>query len=184
MVRYRFPARTYGIETTNGMDFPGIDGFLGTRASLMLDVVFVAMFAVIPAMAISTVLARYWKEWQWHKRIQLTLAGVLLLAVTAFEVDMHYLTDWTARAQASPHFDVDAKWTSPVGRALLIHLCFAVPTALVWVYVVIGALRRFPVPPEPGRHSARHRFWGWLATIGMAMTAITGWVFYWMAFVA
>ena len=29
------------------MDFPGVDGFLGNRASLMLDVVFLAMFAVL-----------------------------------------------------------------------------------------------------------------------------------------
>lgn len=166
------------------MDFPGIDGFLGTRASLMLDVVFVAMFAVLPLMALSTFLVRFHQKWQWHKRIQLTLAGVLLLAVTAFEVDMHYLTDWTARAQPSPYFDADAKWASPVGTALLVHLCFAVPTAIVWLYVVVGALRRFSVPPVPGPYSAHHRFWGWLATIGMAMTAITGWVFYWMGFVA
>ena len=41
------------------MDYPGIDGFLGTRASLMLDVVFLAMFAVIPTMAVSVHLVKH-----------------------------------------------------------------------------------------------------------------------------
>ena len=32
-------------------DYGGINGFLGTRASLMLDVVFLAMFVVVPVLA-------------------------------------------------------------------------------------------------------------------------------------
>ena len=31
----------------NEVAYPGIDGFLGTRASWMLDVLFLAMFAVV-----------------------------------------------------------------------------------------------------------------------------------------
>ena len=93
------------------MDFPGIDGFLGTRASLMLDVVFTAMFAVIPVMGASIALARYRHEWQWHKRIQLTLAIVLAIAVLAFEVDMRLLTDWQLRAEPSPYFSMSEKWS-------------------------------------------------------------------------
>ena len=41
-------------------DYPGIDGFLGTRASLMLDVVFLAMFAVLPVMG--------WSIWKVRRR--------------------------------------------------------------------------------------------------------------------
>ena len=33
--------------------YPGIGGFLGTRGSLMLDVVFLAMFVVVPLLAVS-----------------------------------------------------------------------------------------------------------------------------------
>ena len=32
-------------------EFHGINGFLGTRASIMLDVVFLAMFLVLPVLA-------------------------------------------------------------------------------------------------------------------------------------
>ncbi|QDU55263.1 hypothetical protein Pan181_14500 [Aeoliella mucimassa] len=166
------------------MEFPGVDGFLGTRASLMLDVVFLAMFLVIPLMAGSIALARFRRQWQSHKLIQLTLGIVLLLAVVAFEVDMQFLTKWEARAEPSPYFSEATQWSCPAGVALIVHLMFAVPTALVWVYVIVSALRQFPKPPVPGAHSFQHKLWGRVAAIGMTMTAITGWVFYYMAFVA
>lgn len=167
-----------------GMEFTGIDGFLGTRASLMLDVVFVAMFAVVPVMGVGIGLARFRQNWRQHKAVQLVLAGVLLVAVAAFEVDMQLLTEWEVRAEPSPYFSTAAKWSSMAGRALLIHLLFAIPTALIWIYVVSGALKHFPKPPTPSNYSQRHKFWGRLAAAGMTMTAITGWAFYWLAFAA
>lgn len=166
------------------MEFPGIDGPLGTRASLMLDVVFVAMFAVVPLMLLAIYLARYHNAWRWHKRIQLALATVLLLAVVAFEIDMQFVTEWELRAEPSPYFTITEKWTSPVGIALLVHLFFAIPTAVIWFYVVSGAIKHFPKPPSPSQYSGRHKLWGRIAAVEMTMTAITGWVFYWMAFVA
>ncbi len=92
--------------TVNGMylaaEFAGINGFLGSRASIMLDVVFLAMFAVLPVMAVSIGLARFKKNYAWHKRIQLTLAAVLLVAVAAFEIDMQFISGWRTRAMPSP----------------------------------------------------------------------------------
>ena len=44
--------------------------------------------------------------------------------------------------------------------------------------------RHFPRPAAPSTYSRQHTFWAWLATLGMTMTAVTGWVFYWLAFVA
>ncbi|MEM6797891.1 MAG: DUF420 domain-containing protein [Planctomycetota bacterium] len=164
--------------------YPGVDGFLGTRASIMLDVVFAAMLLVLPTMAASIALARYAKRWGLHGRIQLTLGVVLLIAVVAFEVDMQLVTDWEARAAASPYFDPAVKWACPAGVALLVHLFFAVPTLVLWVYVIAGALRGFPHPAAPAGYSAHHKVWARVAAVEMLMTAITGWVFYVMAFVA
>ena len=65
-------------------------------------------------------------------------------------------------------------------NALLSH----VSAAALWAIVTARALRRFPVPPEPSAHSAWHRRFGKLAALDMLGTAITGWIFYWMAFVA
>lgn len=159
-----------------------MNGFLGTRATLMLDVVFLAMFAVVPVLFYSISLAKRGK-FELHKKIQLTLGIVLLLAVTAFEVDMR-VNGWEERAEASPYFAAAAKWSCPAGVALIIHLFFAVPTALLWIYVIVAAVRHFPSPPLPNAHSASHKLWGWGATIEMVLTAVTGWIFYYLAFVA
>ena len=163
--------------------YGGINGFLGTRASVMLDVVFIAMFLVIPVMGIAIAAARFGNRWELHRRIQLTLGTVLLLAVVAFEVDMQFVTEWELRAEPSPYFDPAAKWSCPVGISLLVHLFFAVPTTLLWIYVIAGAQRNFPQPATPSAYSNHHKFWARLAAFEMTMTAITGWVFYVMAFV-
>jgi len=163
--------------------YPGIDGFLGTRGSLMLDVVFVAMFAILPVLAFSIYLVRYRRQYELHKKLQLAQGILLLVAVTAFEVDMQMLTEWELRAEPSRYFDPGAKWNCVVGYSLLIHLLFAVPSAVLWVVVIVQALRRFPRPPVPGQHSRQHVLWARLAAGCMVMTAVTGWIFYVLAFV-
>lgn len=157
--------------------YPGYDGFLGTRASLMLDVVFLAMFALLPVLAVSIWLVRSHRRFVWHKRIQLALASILGITVLVFEIDIRW-HGWRERAMESPYYP------QPVGLSLAVHLVFAVSTALVWAWVVGRALARFPVPPEPGPHSPSHKFWGWLAAIDLTLTSLTGWVFYYLAFVA
>ncbi|HXT59061.1 MAG TPA: DUF420 domain-containing protein [Pirellulales bacterium] len=159
------------------MQYPGVDGFLGTRASLMLDLVFLAMFAVVPVMGWSIYLVKYRKRYLLHKRIQLVLAVVLLAVVVLFEGDMR-IHGWTERAKPSPYYET---W---VQHSLSIHLPFAVSTALLWIFVTVRALRRFPCPPAPNDHSPSHVFWAKLAAIDMLLTAVTGWAFYGLAFVA
>jgi putative membrane protein len=161
--------------------FAGIDGFLGSRASLMLDVVFLAMFAVLPVLGWSIYQVKYRRRYLLHKRVQLTLGAVLLVTVALFETDMR-INGWRDRAEPSPFFNTDGiNW---VDAALAVHLCFAVTTALAWITVISRALANFPSPPAPGPHSPWHRRWATIAAIDMCLTALTGWVFYWLAFVA
>ena len=161
--------------------YPGVDGFLGTRGSLMLDLVFLAMFAVVPVLGWSILLARQCR-YGLHKRVQVTLGIVLLLAVVAFELEMR-LVGWKERAAPSPYWKGDA-WRDPIHYSLMVHLFFAIPTTVLWLAVIIRGLRSFPTPPVPGEHSRSHRFWAPLAALEMLMTAVTGWVFYWLAFMA
>jgi uncharacterized membrane protein YozB (DUF420 family) len=158
--------------------YAGINGFLGSRASIMLDVVFIAMFLVLPALAVGIGLARVRKQYVWHKRVQLTLAAVLLVAVAAFEIDMRFVSGWRDRAEPSPH------WPHGVMTSLYVHLVFSISTFFLWLYVVVGALRNFPNPPQPAPYSRRHKFFARLAAADLLLTAITGWIFYWLAFVA
>jgi putative membrane protein len=183
------------------MDYPGIDGFLGTRASIMLDVVFLAMFAVVPVLAWSIWLVRYRRRWELHKRVQLGLLLVLGIAVTLFEIDMRLISGWRERAEPSPYYDSISSagpiWDAlclqfcgmqrvpgAVFRALAIHLVFAVSTTVLWVFTAVRAVKRFPKPAAPNEYSPRHRLWGRLAAADMVLTAVTGWIFYWLAFVA
>ncbi len=109
----------------------------------------------------------------------MTLAAVLLAIVAAFEIDMRFYTDWNARATPSPFYG--GQW---VLRALWVHISFAATTLGLWIYTIAGALRSFSRPPQPGPYSPRHVFWARLAAIDMLLTAVSGWIFYWMAFVA
>ena len=158
-----------------------IPGFLGTRATFMLDVVFLAMFLVLPVLVVSISLVKR-KRYRLHKQIQLTLGIVLLLAIVAFELDMRFLTDWEALAEPSPYYRTNG-W-STVWTSLMVHLTFAIPAAFLWAFVIIQALRKFSNPPSPGPHSSSHKLWAWLATFCMGMTATTGWIFYYLAFAA
>jgi len=157
-------------------------GFLPTRGSFMLDFVFIAMFAIIPVMFVSIYLVRYGRRYEVHKWLQIILAVTLLVAVVGFEIDMRFFTDWERLAADSPYFEADV-WC-PVWIALVVHLCFAVPTPLLWLFVIVQAVRRFPSPAVPSPYSRSHVFWARLGAIAMTLTAVTGWVFYWMAFVA
>ena len=159
-------------------DFPGIDGFLPWRGSLMLDIVFLAMFAIIPVLCISIALVKYGKKYTLHKRIQITLGCILGIAVLLFELEVR-LFSWRPRATASPYYDDG--W---VDWSLGIHLPFAISTALLWIYVLWWALRHIPTPPRPGGWSKRHKFWARLAALDMIATAVTGILFYFVAFIA
>jgi len=164
--------------------YPGISGFVpGSRGSFMLDVVFVAMFVVAPVLTTSIYLVKYSRKYALHKKLQLLMAGVLLVAVLLFELDIR-LNGWETRAAPSPYFDSAHKWSCPAGVSLIVHLSFAVPTLVLWIVVVTRALRNFTRPPAPGPHSNWHKRWGLIAAVGMLLTAVTGWIFYWLAFVA
>ena len=162
--------------------YAGIDGFLGTRGSFMLDLVFLAMFAVVPVMGWSIYLVRYRKKYQWHKVIQLVLGAALLIAVSVFEIDMRR-HGWTHRAEPS-RFWQDGRWNDWIDYSLVIHLSCAIPALFLWLWVIVQGLRKFPRPPVPCAYSARHRLGGRLAAILMVLTSVTGWLFYWLAFAA
>jgi putative membrane protein len=152
-------------------------GFLTfARGSFMLDFVVVAMTIVIPILAYSIYLVKVHRKYEAHRRIQMGLGIVLGVAVTAFEIDIR-LNGWEHLAEPSIHF---ATWVYP---ALYIHLFFAVGTLIGWIVTIVAAQKHFPSPVRPGSHSKFHLRWARASAFGMLMTAVTGWVFYYLAFV-
>jgi putative membrane protein len=156
----------------------GIDGFLGTRGSLGMDVVVVGLLAVLPLLAWSIHVVRTRRDYATHKLLQLAIAAALLICIVIFEIDIRLVSDWKERARPSPW------WPAGVLTSLGIHLIFAVSTLVLWVWTIWEGLTRFPSPPTPGTHGARHRFMGRLAALDLVLTTITGLVFYWLAFIA
>lgn len=154
-----------------------LDGFIpNSRATLMLDVVALAMVAILPLMAWSIYLVRFKRDYARHRKVNLAIALTLLGAVTLFEIDMR-IFGWRHLAEASSLYNT---WVDPV---LYVHLVFAVATAVLWIITVVPAMKRFKKKPEPNSHSAFHRRVAKFAAAGMVGTAVTGWVFYVTAFV-
>ncbi len=161
----------------------GIEGFLPWRASLMVDVVVVAMAAVLAVMGWSILQVKHHRRYLLHKRVQVTLGVVLAVTVTLFEIDIQFLSLWRPRAEASPYYSSVAT-EGLVNWSLYLHLIFAVSSAVLWIYVIVQGLRKFPNPPAPCPYSRTHIFWARLAAIDMTMTTLTGWLFYYLAFVS
>lgn len=158
----------------------GIDGFLtplGSRASIGMDVVLIGLLALLPVLAWSIAAVRAGR-YGLHKRLQLFIVTALAGAIVVFEIDVRIFSDWRHRAAASPFWPAGVLWS------LGIHLVFAVSTFVLWTWVVWEAFRRFPTPPLPGTHGPRHRRMARLAALDLAATAVTGLLFYWLAFVA
>ncbi len=154
------------------------NGFLPTRGSLMLDFVSVAMLGVTAVLSFSIFQVRSGNR-DLHRFIQITTMVVLTLALIAFEIDVRFFTDWREIAKPSPYYE--SGW---VHVSLWIHLAFAIPTPIVWVVVIWMALTRFRGGYEAADFNRFHRISGRIAASMMFMTACTGWMFYYLAFVA
>lgn len=161
------------------------DGFLGYRTSFMLDFVVCALMIIVPLLVYSLWLVKVKRAYNTHKWLQLTLGLILLVAVTAFEVDLQMVHGGWENIVRKSHPD-DAALAAKVAEArpyLRAHLIFAVTTPVIWFTTLLLAFRRFSVPPLPGQHSTTHRILGWLSAIDITLTAVTGMVFYYIAFV-
>jgi len=155
---------------------PGFDGFLGSRASIGMDVVIVGLVLLLPILFVS-IMAVKQGRYRLHKSLQIFIMAALLAAIVVFEIDIRLFSDWRVRATPSPY------WPVGVGTSLAVHLVFAVSTLVLLLWVLIEAFLRFPKPPAPGSHSKRHRLMARLAAIDLLITTVTGGFFYWLAFV-
>jgi len=85
-----------------------------------------------------------------------------------------------AACGSGPQTSLDPQ--GPIARDIddLWNLVFWIATV---IFVIVQAVRKFPSPPTPNEYSRHHLFWAKLAAFEMLMTAVTGWVFYVLAFV-
>jgi hypothetical protein len=158
-------------------------GFLGLQSTFMLDFVVVALVLIVPLVVFSLYQVKVRRNFLAHRKLQLLLAGVLLVAVVAFEIDIRVHGGWEqivgARTPA-----LSTEQLSVVRQTLYVHLIFAISTPVLWGITLALAWKRFPKPPVPGEHSRLHKTLGWLSVIDLVLTSATGVLFYYRAFVA
>jgi putative membrane protein len=159
-------------------------GFLGYHATFMLDVVVCALVLLVPALAVSIYLVKIRRQYAWHRRLQLTLAAVLLLAVAGFEVDVQLVHHGWQNIVHSARPDMASESLDFARKVLYVHLVFAISTPFLWILTISVALPRFGNPPFPSRHSPLHKWLGWSSAIDLALTSATGLLFYYFAFIA
>jgi len=157
------------------------DGFLGYPTSPMLDVVVLALVAVVPLLIFNIASVAVWKNYRLHKRLQLLLTALLFLAVGLFEIDMRLQGGIAGILAKRPRPLTSEELASFMGL-LRIHLGFAISTVVVWGLTVWLAWRRTPNPPQPSQHGRLHRTLGWLSALDLTATAVTGLLVYYRGF--
>lgn len=152
-------------------------GFLGTPASIMMDVVVCSLVLVVPALVWSVYLARFRRNFVLHKQVQLILGVVLLIVVVLFEVDIRLQGGFWEMAKDSAYYH-----TAFLRHLLTVHLFFSISTVILWAATYATALKYFPSPPKPSPFSPKHRVMAWIAVVDMVATVVTGLMVYYFGF--
>lgn len=146
----------------------------------MLDLVVCALVVIVPLLLYSLFVVKSQRNYGRHRKLQVVLGAILMATVFLFEIDLQWLQGgWenvVAKREISPEQMAIARTT------LHWHLLFAITTPFLWFTTLALALRRFKSPPVPGAHSRLHKTLGWLSTIDITLTSITGLMFYYVAF--
>ena len=150
----------------------------------MLDFVVVALVLIVPILVYSLYAVKVRRQYTLHRNLQLLLGLVLLVAVGLFEVDLQLVQQGWQNVVAKRVTPLTPEQLEFVRTVLRIHLVFAISTPLLWCTTIGLALRRMPSPPQPCGHSRLHKTLGWISTIDIVLTSVTGLVFYYFAFVA
>ena len=126
-----------------------------TDAPLPVDLFLLLLIVILPALYVAVALVRRGKV-RAHATIMIVCFVLFLIGVTSFEVQVQF-------GEAGPPLA-----TTP----LVIHLCFAFPGLLLWIYQMSRAKR---VSKEPAAHRKRGRVLLALLTL----TVVTGiWVYF------
>lgn len=147
--------------------------FLGARGDGLIDIGMLSIVAVVPILIWSWRLARH-KRWVLHKRVQLTTAAVLGVVVLLFEMDLNAQGGVFAVTAGSAYAG-----TATLSFWIWIHFAFAVSSTVVWLFLVLTSLFKFPNPPVPAAFPT-HRYFGRLAMLlmlGSGATAIPMYIY-------
>lgn len=146
-------------------------GFLGTRADIIIDVV-MTISGFLPALMMFTFYLAAKGKYQLHKNMQLALLLIVTVLVVALEVDVRS-GDLQAAGEMSAYHD-----TFTLSVLFIIHLIFATTTFVGWIWLVIKSSKIYPTKFE----KFNHKKWGKILFTDVVLTVVTGWIMYLMVF--
>lgn len=147
------------------------------RADLVVDFTLLVNL-LAPAIALASFrLARTGRR-DAHRRVQLALLAICILAVVALEVRIRVGGGSGALLAGAP-----ASLMTLARATLAVHIVVAVATYAAWVWLAVASSRRYGVV-LPGRFSRAHRRAGWWIFGGLCFNAASASAMYLLAFVA
>ena len=148
---------------------------LGARADGWLDAAAIGLTVLTATLIVSVVAVRGGRA-KLHRRIQLALSTLVFIFVIVLEWRFRTV-GWRTAAESSPLFP----WG--VDLSLGIHIAFALAMVVAWIGALAVGVKGWVDGTLRVEQRARHRWWGWFATLATIGTAITAWIFYIIAFV-
>ena len=151
--------------------------FINSRADALIDVVVLLTILSVPILYYAIALVRR-GEIESHKRVQLFLTFVFIVATLALEIDL--------RLQGGmAHFVKGGAYENTLFLNVILygHLAVAFVNALLWIALPLLSWRRFHQKELPGPFSKTHRKWGKLAALFCVLTALSGVALYLFGFV-
>ncbi len=152
-------------------------GFLGTRADVLMDVVFVATL-LTPFIVAWGVRFASKGDFRRHRAVQTTLLVVLLVAVLLFEVDVRLSGGSGSLMKGSSY--AGTGWLRGITLA---HVLANVVTFFTWLWLVVKSWKRLGTPELPGSFGGTHKRVGRFVFGGLVFGAVSAVVMYVLGFV-
>lgn len=152
-------------------------GFLGTRADLLMDVVFVSTL-LTPFVVAWGIRFASRGDFRRHRAVQVTLLVVLLVAVALFEVDVRLSGGSGSLMKGSSYAG-----TGLLRGITLAHVLANVATFVTWLVLTVKSWRRFGGPDFPGRWKRVHRRLARFVFGGLVFGAVSAVAMYVLGFV-
>lgn len=148
-----------------------------SRAHWAIDALALAMLVVIPLSMVSFSIVKFFRQTRLHLWLQVAISVVMGVFLLAFELSIR-IVGWREQAEVSPYYE------SYLLALLFLHLLCAVPAVGLWYYTLYKALKEFSFSAKPGKYSMMHRRMGWVSYLFLLMANLTGYGFYYLAFIA
>ena len=159
------------------LDILSQGGFLGTRATFLIDIIvsFLVILPIIVMISIFLVKRNYIKI---HQFLQVSLFLISISALALFAYSVHYVEGFEYLIQKS---SVGAKEAFVI---LTVHVTTVVITILIWFLTIFYALNDRKRRALPGVYSEPHKRAGRRVLLGIVMMALTSLTIYFVLYIA